>query len=294
MSVSAPPWLDRQRYPFAAHSFDTGDGRMHYVDEGTGPPVVFLHGNPTWSFMYRHLIRYLARQGFRCVAPDYLGFGLSGKPARTAFSYRPPAHAAHVEALIESLKLEGVTLVLHDWGGPIGASYAVRHAENVRRLVIFNTWMWPRRDPGFRLFSRALGSALGRLAIVRGNLFARGVMPLAFGRRERFSEAARRHYLRPAASPAERIGHWIFPKALLGETDWLTRLWEQRGAITGTPALILWGLRDLAFRKAELERWQQILPQARAYRLRSVGHYVAEEAGPALARPVAAFLKLVS
>jgi haloalkane dehalogenase len=180
---------------------------------------------------------------------------------------------------------------MHDWGGPIGAAFATRHPKRVRQLVIFNTWMWPRRDPAFRLFSNALGSAAGRLAITRGNLFVRGVMPLVFGRRGRFSAAAHRHYLRPASSPAARLGHWVFPKALTGEAEWLGRLWTQRRALSPTPALIVWGMRDPAFRAEELARWQRLLPKARAYRLPTVGHYVPEEAGPRLAQPVATFLR---
>ncbi|PSQ76789.1 MAG: alpha/beta hydrolase [Bacteroidetes bacterium QH_8_67_23] len=292
MPFSLPPWLDRRRYPFATHFFRTPRGRMHYVDEGRGAPVVFLHGNPTWSFLWRHLIGRLSRNGFRCIAPDYLGFGLSEKPPLTGFSYQPSAHAACVERLIEGLGLTGeVTLVMHDWGGPIGAAFATRHPERVRRLVIFNTWMWPRRDLGFRLFSRALGSAAGRLAITQGNVFARAVMPLVVGRRARFSAAAHRHYRAPAATPPERLGHWVFSKALTGEADWLRRLWRQRGALADLPALLMWGMRDPAFRRQELARWQEVLSQARAYRLPTVGHYVPEEAGPMLAQPVEAFLR---
>lgn len=286
-----PPWLDRRRYPFAPHLFRTRRGRLHYVDEGQGPAVVFLHGNPTWSFLWRHLITRLVRSGFRCIAPDYLGFGLSEKPAQDGFSYRPSAHAACVEALIEGLALDGVTLVMHDWGGPIGAAYATRHPERVQRLVLFNTWMWPRRDWRFRLFSTALGGPVGRFAIEQGNFFARAVMPAVFGRRGRLAPAVHRHYLAAAASPAERTGHRVFAKALIGERAWLSWLWNQRAALAEKPALLVWGMRDPAFRQKELERWQRLLPHARAYRLPSVGHYVPEEAGPALARPVEAFLR---
>ena len=291
MLETSPSWLDRQRYPFAAHTFRTTRGQMHYVDEGEGAPIVFLHGNPTWSFLWRHLIARLVRDGYRCIAPDYLGFGLSEKPSLADFSYRPPAHAACVEELIEGLGLKGVTLVMHDWGGPIGAAYATRHPARVWRLVLFNTWMWPRRDSAFWLFSEALGSAAGRLALVRLGAFTRGMMPLAFGQRERLSTAAHRHYRRPAASPDERLGHWVFPKALVGETKWLGRLWRRRGVLSEMPALIVWGMRDPAFRVTELRRWRRVLPRARAYRLPTVGHYVPEEAGPALAGPVAAFLR---
>lgn len=131
--MAAPPWLSRAHYPFAPHYFPTDAGRLHYVDEGNGPPVVMLHGNPTWSFLYRHLIGHLAPD-YRCIAPDFIGFGRSDKPAD--WSYRPQDHAAHLDALMTQLDLRAVTLVVHDWGGPIGLSWALRHPDRVRRLVI--------------------------------------------------------------------------------------------------------------------------------------------------------------
>lgn len=117
-------WIDRNEYPFASHYFQTSAGKLHYVDEGEGPPIVMLHGNPTWSFLYRNLIKQLSSR-YRCIAPDYLGFGLSDKPFD--WNYRPEEHAKNLAALIEHLGLKEVTLVVNDWGGPIGMHYAVTH-----------------------------------------------------------------------------------------------------------------------------------------------------------------------
>lgn len=290
--VLRPAWIDTSEYPFDAHTWPTGDGRMHYVDEGSGSPVVLLHGNPTWSFLYRHLICAL-RTDYRCLAPDYLGFGLSDKPAD--FSYAPPAHAAHVEALLTHLDLDGVTLVMHDWGGPIGLSYALRHPERVRRLVIFNTWMWPRTDDWpFYLFSKLMGGPLGRLLVRRGNAFARYVMPYAFGDRRRLTPAAHRHYLAPSARPRDRTGHHVFPRALMGEAPWLASLWAQRGRLAGLPALLIWGGRDPAFPAAQLRRWKAVLPSAEVAYQPTAGHYVPEELGAAAVPMVRRFLRTSS
>jgi haloalkane dehalogenase len=123
-------WVDRNEYPFRSHYLSTEHGDLHYVDEGSGEVILFVHGNPTWSFMYRHLIKGLSA-GFRCVAPDHIGFGLSDKPFDV--SYLPQFHAENLERFIDRRGLKDITLVIHDWGGAIGMSYALNHPENVKR-----------------------------------------------------------------------------------------------------------------------------------------------------------------
>lgn len=281
-------WLNTSLYPFSPHFFPVEAGRMHYVDEGTGAPVVMLHGNPTWSFLYRHLIRRLMPK-HRCIAPDYLGFGRSDKPADAA--YRPPAQAARVEALITQLGLRKITLVVHDWGGPLGLSYALRHPDNVRRIVVMNSWMWPLDDDWWiALFSRLTDSAPGRTLILRYNAFARLVLPLAFADRTRLSDGAFRHYTAPLATPSDRIGNSAFARALLGETEWLASLWADRHRLADVPLLIVWGMRDPAFRTRHLRRWIDAFPRARAHPLPDVGHYVPEEVPSLLSNFVADFL----
>jgi haloalkane dehalogenase len=132
-------WLDKKEFPFRSNFINLDMGRMHYVDEGDGEPIVMCHGNPTWSFLYRHLVKGLSPH-YRCVAIDYIGFGLSDKPL--TWSYLPHEQARNVETLIDRLGLKDITLVVQDWGGPIGLSYALRHPDNVKRLVIMNTWLW--------------------------------------------------------------------------------------------------------------------------------------------------------
>lgn len=282
-------WLDRTEYPFASHFTPVEAGRLHYIDEGDGPPIVLLHGNPTWSFLYRHLIRRLSNH-YRCVAPDYVGFGLSDKPLD--WSYAPQAHVAHVETLIRRLDLRDITLVVHDWGGPIGLSYALRHPDNVRRLVLTNTWLWPLHQDGrMVLFSRLMGGSIGRILIDRYNAFARFIVPLVFGDRSRLSDLAYRHYWAPLYESSTRRGSWAFPRALLADTEWLTTLWSHRHALADKPALIVWGMKDPAFRPRYLRRWTTLLPEATVHRLPTVGHYVAEEAGSEFPLLVADFLE---
>src|SRR6185503_14818926 len=142
---------DPTLYPFRSRWLDSSVGRVHYIDEGEGPAILFLHGNPTWSFLYRGVVTRLRRR-FRCVAVDYPGFGLSEHP--DDYGYTPPEHADVVSELIEALDLRGLTIVGHDWGGPIGMKAALDHADRMRGLVMSNTWYWPADRWSMKAFSR--------------------------------------------------------------------------------------------------------------------------------------------
>jgi haloalkane dehalogenase len=282
-------WIDRQGYPFESRTFDVPAGRLHYVDEGSRDPIVMVHGNPTWSYLYRHLIKRL-RPEYRCVAMDHIGFGLSDKPRD--WSYLPVDHAANLTALIEGLGLKNITLVVQDWGGPIGLSYAVTHPENVARLIIMNTWAWPvNRDPYYIAFSGFVGGPIGRMLIRRYNFFARTIMRQAFGDKRKLTVAAHEHYLRALADPEDRTGCLVFPKQIIGSTPWLAQLWDNMSRLNGIPTLIVWGMKDIAFREKELIRWERTFPEARSIRLSSAGHFVQEEAPEELAEAVVPFLK---
>ena len=262
---------------------------MAVTDIGAGPPVVFLHGNPTWAYLYRHLIGALAPE-YRCLAPDYLGFGRSEKPS--GFSYAPQAHAAHIEALLNQRVDGDVTLVLHDWGGPIGLSFALRHPERVRRLVLFNTWGWAHDgDPWIQAFSHLAGGPIGRVLIRRANAFARWIVPLAVADRSRLAADALRAYADPLDTPERRAPSWVFPRALRTAAPWLRRLWARRRRLRGCEVLIVWGTRDPAFGSPRyLRRWTALFPDATVHRL-PVGHYVPEEAGPSLTPLVRSFME---
>jgi haloalkane dehalogenase len=281
-------WLDREAYPFDSHFFEHEAGRVHYVDEGAGDPVLLLHGNPTWSFLYRHVVAGLS-DDYRCVAPDYLGFGLSDKPRD--WPYTPAAHAGVVEALVDHLDLTDLTVVGQDWGGPLGLDYATRHPETVRALVFANTWGWPLDDdPTARRFSKLFANPLGRLAVTRCNAFVRAVMPLAYADRSRLTPSIHEHYRRPLATPGDRLGSWVFPRELLGSRDWLADVWGRRDRVADTPALLAWGLEDPAFGPELLARWRRLFPDAPVVEFADCGHYVQEERGPELAAAIREFL----
>jgi haloalkane dehalogenase len=269
-------WLDRSLYPFESHWLEVDEGRMHYVDEGSGSPVLLVHGTPTWSFLYRDLIKHLTGT-HRVIAPDHLGFGLSDKPG--VAPYRPEDHARRLAALVEHLGLENLTLVVHDFGGPIGLSYATDHPGNVPRLVLFNTWMWSLADnPRARWGGRLLGSPLGRLLYTRWNLSPRVILPSAYGDRSKLTSAIHRHYLAPFPTPATRAAPAALARELIGSSDFYDSLWQRRDAIRDKPTLIVWGMKDPTFPESHLERWERFFTRVRVVRLPQIGHFVPEEA----------------
>ena len=252
----------------------TPAGPLVYTDVGSGPAVVFLHGNPTSAHLYRHLLSAL-RSDYRCVAPDYLGFGRSAAP--TDFSYRPPAHATQVERLLQTLGCTDIVLVLHDWGGPIGLSYALRHPNTIRGLVLMNTWAWPlTHRPLVRLFAGLVDTAVGRALIERHNLFARVVMPWTTGPASSGDWSSA--YAKALDSRPRRRACWHFARSLIAETPWLRALWSDRHRLPDVPTLLCWGMADPAFGTEQcLRRWQSLLPSAHVRREPTVGHYVPEE-----------------
>jgi haloalkane dehalogenase len=272
-----PAWLDRAGYPFRSRYLDLPAGRLHYVDEGAGPPVLFVHGTPTWSYEWRHLIAALAPR-WRCVAPDLLGFGLSARPP--GFPYTPEAHAETLAEGVRRLGLDDFTLVVHDFGGPIGLPLCLEGRVRVRRLVLLNTWMWPLDDdPELRRKGRLAASGAGRLLYRRCNASLRLIMPHAYGDRRKLTPAIHRQYLAPFASADDR-GRvlWTLARALLGSSAYYGALWGRRERLRGRPALVVWGLADPAFRPRHLARWTALLgPEAHVVRLPSAGHWPHEE-----------------
>lgn len=282
-----PSWLDRSEYPFAAHTLEVEGGRMHYLDEGSGPTILMVHGTPTWSFLYRRLIKDLS-QDHRCIAMDHLGFGLSDKP--TGWSYRAADHARNLATLIERLDLKDLTLVVHDFGGSIGLDYALDHPENVRRLVLFNTWMWPFDDPAAIRAGKLMGGPIGKLLYTQLNFSPRVIVKAAWGDKRTLTPALHRHYTAVHPTPRERYGMWVFAREVLDAAPWWQSQWERRTRIAGIPALLLWGMRDPAIKPANLARWQSCLNDARAVTFPTAGHFVQEEQPAAVSAAVREFL----
>ncbi|HEX2736275.1 MAG TPA: alpha/beta fold hydrolase [Polyangiaceae bacterium] len=275
-------WLDPQLYPFAPKRFQSSGGVLSYLDEGQGAPILFVHGTPSWSFEWRAVIRTLAAQA-RCIAPDHLGFGLSDKPSAARLD--PEQHAQRLGELIDALDLQDVTLVVHDFGGPIGIGAVLPRLERIRRIVVLNSWCWSNaQDRAVRRLDRLINSWLGRFLYLCLNASPRWLLPASFGDRTKLTPRIHAQYLGPFLRRNERAGTYALARALLGSDGYYARLWAQRHLLKDKLTQILWGERDPAFKAVHLEQWQQAFPRARVTRLAQVGHFVGEEAPDALVR----------
>ena len=248
--------------------------------------VLFAPTSIVSSFSYRKLeIKHFSKTR-RCIAPDHIGFGLSDKPAN--WDYLPSQHAANLEMLLESLDLENITLLVGDWGGPIGLSYAIRHPERVKNIVITNTWMWSAKDDWYyRAFSGFVGGPIGRWLIRKFNFFVTAVNKSIYGDKSKLTPEIHRHFIMPLEDPTERKGNWVFPKQIIAASEWLDQLWAGRGALEGKIKLIAWGMKDIAFREKELKRWMEHFPDVPVVRYPDAGHFLAEEKADELIREIA-------
>ncbi len=272
-----PGWIDRTAYPFTVRSVRLPSGyAMRYVNEGRGEPILLVHGTPSWSFEWRHVINALSRS-HRCIAPDLLGFGLSGRPRE--FGYTPEAHARELAAFVDLLGLRDVTLVVHDFGGPIALPLALEQRGIVRRLIVLNSWMWPLSDdPEMSRVAGVMGGKLGKFLYERFNFSPRVIMPGAYADRGKLTRAVHAQYLAPFPDRWSRGAVlWTLARALLSSGRHYEGLWRNRKALGKFPMLLIWGMQDPAFKPKALARWREAAPHAQVVEL-PVGHWPQEEA----------------
>lgn len=268
-----PTWLDRSLYPFTPRRHRTSDGTLSYLDEGSGTPVVFVHGTPSWSFEFRALVSALQKT-HRCLAVDHLGFGLSDKPEAAPLA--PEDHARRLREWVEALDLHDVTLVVHDFGGPIGLPLAL-DTSRIARVVVLNSWMWPNDDePAVVRLDRLVRSWIGRVLYRWLNASPRWLVPAAFADRRRLTPSAHRHYLAPFGHRSERAAPYALACALLGSGEFYGQLWSRRAELR-QPLTLIWGMKDPAFQARHLARWMTAFPNAAVIRIDDAGHFLAEE-----------------
>lgn len=268
----------RKLYPFVSRFLEIDGRRLHYVDEGVGPPIVFLHGNPTWSFYYRELIRGL-RDHHRVIVPDHMGCGLSDKP--WDYPYTLSTHVANLERLMDALDLRDVTLSVHDWGGAIGMGWAVRHVERVRRLVVFNTAAFLGGRMPFRI-RVCRWPILGEVAVLGMNAFVLAATRMACVRR-RMTPDVKRGYLRPYDSYAHRVAVLRFVRDIptnsrVPSFGVLQEIEQRLPRLAHLPTIIFWGMKDFCFTPLYLNEWRRRFPKATVHTFDDAGHYVVEDA----------------
>lgn len=287
MDRSIPQWLSHDVYPFEHRYLDVEGCRVHYVDEGSGPVLLFLHGNPTWSFLYRNIVAGL-RSSFRCVALDYPGFGLSD--ARPGYGFTAAEHADIVHRFVAALDLTEVTMMGQDWGGPIGLGVAGRDPERFSGFVLGNTWAWPLNNIfHFETFARIMGSSIARVAIRRGNAFVNVMIPL--GTATTPAKETMEAYRGPFPDPDSRMPTWQFPRELLGSKPFMESLQANLPRIAHLPVLLLWGGKDFALRKKfELPRFQKLFPNHDTVVLPHARHFFQEDAPDDCVREIRAWM----
>ena len=287
----------RHLYPFRSHFLAIGGMNYHYLDEGRGQTVVMLHGNPTWSFYFRDMVRALS-PGFRVIVPDHMGCGLSDAPSPRRYDYRLKSRVDDLERLLDHLAPEGpLTLMVHDWGGMIGLCYALRHPERIGRLVITNTaGFFP---PGKKRLPLRLGlirnlAPFGVPAVLGLNIFSRAALCMA--PRKRLAKAVRMGLSAPYDTPARRMATLKFvqdiPLAPEDPSYPLVRYVDDHlSRLSHLPVLILWGLKDFVFDKDYLAEWRRRFPHAAVHTFPDGGHYLLEDKSEAIAPLVKEFLK---
>lgn len=280
--------VSAELYPFRSN-WRVADGghKQHYLDEGSGQPVIMVHGNPTWSFYYRRLVSLLS-PNFRAIAPDHIGCGLSDKPGDEAYEYRLARRVADFGTFIDHLALDRpFDLVVHDWGGMIAWAWAVEHPERIRRLVVLNTAAFPLPKNKKMPWQLKLGrdSMLGALLVRGANAFAAGAVHMAV--KKPLTPEVKRGYLAPYDSWSHRIATLRFVQDIpLGPSDpgWdiLTQTASKLSLLREKPMLIGWGMKDFVFDHHFLEEWVSVFPGATVHRYPEAGHYVLEDAADEL------------
>lgn len=284
-----PDWVDRHAWPHAPRFAKLGEHRLHYVEAGAGPAVVFVHGTPSWGWEWRHVLAGLSPE-FRCIAPDHLGFGLSDHPPTAPYTLAD--HSARLGAFLDALALERVHLVVHDVGTAIGFGWAARNPGRVASLAVLNGFGFPlAKRAKIAWFSWLLDSAFGRWLYLERNASPRWIAPSAWGDRAKLTPEIQRHYLGPFPDPTSRAALWEVARELLRGEDWYAEGWARREALAGLPMALIWGLADTAFDSSFLDEWREAFPRAVVTGLAGVGHFPQEEAPDAVVAALRAHLR---
>lgn len=282
--MSLPAAVPASEYPFESRFVLVAGGhRMHYVDEGAGHPVVMVHGNPSWSFYYRHVIREVS-QGQRAIAVDHIGCGLSDKPGDGQYEFTLRQRVEDLDRLLGEVVPEGkVSLVLHDWGGMIGMTWAVNNAERIEKIVLLNTGAFPLPNPRKRLplpVWLARDTKVGAVLVERFNAFSRGAIRWCVT--EKMAPEIARGYEAPYLAKEDRIATLRFVQDIpMSEED---QAWgvvkdteSKLGVFADEQIMIGWGHKDFVFDDHFLAKWKEIYPRAKYLEYPEAGHYVLED-----------------
>ncbi|MBM7072512.1 alpha/beta fold hydrolase [Shewanella sp. 202IG2-18] len=282
--------------PCKGHFFERNGLKQHYLNQGSGEPVVMVHGNPSWSYYYRNLVEQL-KQDYQCIVPDHIGCGLSDKPGDNAYDYTLKSRIDDLEALLEHLDVkENITLVVHDWGGMIGMGYAARHPDRIKRLVVLNTGAFhlPQSKPLPIALWICRNTLLGSILVRGFNAFSSAASYVGV-KRVPMPKAVREAYVAPFNSWKNRISTLRFVQDIpMTPQDRNYQLVSDIAAgleaFKDTPMLICWGLKDFVFDKHFLAEWKTRFPNAEVHEFDDCGHYILEDARDEVLSAVSNFM----
>ena len=282
-------------FPFAPRYHSINGFEMHFVDEGNGEPVVMLHGDPTWGYLYRQFIPALSRH-HRCIVPDHMGMGKSGVPPEP-YPYRLEHHIAHLEALLLHLDIRDITLVVHDWGGPVGLGFATRHPQRIKRLVLLNTWAfapWPG-GPLPRLLE-IIRSERGENFVLKRNGYVEPALTGTTYHTEKLTPPVMEAYKAPFPTPETRTALLCWSRDIpVQESDVsyaeMKRIEAGLQQFSKTPTLIVWGMQDPVLPTPVLRQWQGIYPHALTHEIEDASHFLQEDAPERIVQYIEAFME---
>ena len=282
-------------FPFPPQYQVVNGFAMHFVDEGSGEPVVMLHGDPTWGYLYRHFIPALSHK-YRCLVPDHLGMGKSEVPQDAPF-YRLEQRIAHLEALLLHLDVRDITLVVHDWGGPVGLGFATRYPERIKRLVLLNTWAfapWPGES--FPRLLELIRSPRGEAFVLQKNGYLEPALLGTTFHADALTGPILQAYRAPFPTPESRVAMlWWSRDIPVAETDVsyaeMKRIEQALPLFSQTPVLLIWGMQDPVLSPAVLRYWQRMYPHARTYEIEDASHFLQEDAHDRIVQWIEAFLQ---
>jgi len=282
-------------YTFAPRFLDAGGFRMHYIDEGDGEPVLMLHGDPTWGYLWRNFIPSFS-QSKRVVVPDHMGMGKSDAPD-TPYPYLLRHHVANLESLVLSLGLSGITLVVHDWGGPVGLGFAVRHPELIKSLVITNTWAfasWPGAP--YPKLIEMIRSPRGEQFVLEKNGYVARAMAGTVNYPEKLTDEVMAAYLAPFPTPESRRALLCWSRDIPvneGDASWgeMKRIEDNLKLFDDIPVLIVWGMLDPVLPPDVLAMWKRIYTRAVVREIPDASHFLQEDRPDALLQAIVEFME---
>ena len=287
ISATPPFAVPSTLFPVEHRFLDLDGARIHYVDEGSGEILLLLHGNPAWCFLYRKIIAAL-KHDFRCVALDYPGYGMSD--AAVGYRFTPIEHSVVVERFVDRLGLKDFTIMVQDWGGPIGFALAVRRPELVRRFIIGNTFAWPLDgERRIRFFSALMGGSVGRALTWAFNFVPRFFFWRGFAKP--LAPEVRAMYLAPWRARERREASVVGPRQLIAASDFLHLVQAGLSRLSDRPALIVWGRRDFAFTEGDAARFAKLFPRNRLIFYDDASHFLQEDVGEGIAAAFKEFRK---